>query len=103
MLYDLEKWSPTLREDRKLRVIEDRNLVRIFSNKLDDGGSGEGFTVRNFTVFIVHLIYIYIYILDLTERNANHIIPSCCHLPVSCRVLLTGVAPLGAVSHRFNF
>jgi hypothetical protein len=41
--------------------------------------------------------------LDLKERNANHIILSCCHMPVSCSSLETGVAPLGAVSHRFNF
>ena len=27
-------------------------------------------------------------LLDLTERNANHIIPSCCHVPVSCRSLV---------------
>ena len=27
-------------------------------------------------------------LLDLTERNANLIIPSCCHLPISCRSLV---------------
>ena len=27
-------------------------------------------------------------LIDLTGRNANHIIPSCCHLPVSCRSLV---------------
>ena len=26
--------------------------------------------------------------MDLTERNANHNIPSYCHLPVSCRSLV---------------
>ena len=42
-------------------------------------------------------------ILDLTERNANHIILSYCHLPVSCRSLVDRCGSLGAVSHRFNF
>ena len=42
-------------------------------------------------------------LLYLTVHNANHIIPSCCHLPVSCRCLLIGVAPLEAVSYRFIF
>ena len=36
---------------------------------------------------------------DLTEHNVNPIIPSYCHLPVSCRGLFDH---LGAVSHRFN-
>ena len=34
--------------------------------------------------------------------HSNITDPSC-HLPVSCRSLVDGVAPLGAVSHRFNF
>ena len=36
-------------------------------------------------------------LIELTERNANHIIPSCCHLPVCCR---SPVDRCG--SHRFN-
>ena len=36
------------------------------------------------------------------EHNANHIIPSYCHLPVSCRSLV-GMVPLGAVSHTFIY
>ena len=37
------------------------------------------------------------------ERNANHINPSYCHLPVSCRSLVDRRGSLGAVSHKFNF
>ena len=32
----------------------------------------------------------------MTERNANHIIPSCCHLPASCRCLLDRCGSLGS-------
>ena len=42
-------------------------------------------------------------LLDLTERNANHIIPLYCHLPVSCRSLDAGVVPSRAVRHRFIY
>ena len=35
-------------------------------------------------------------LLDLTERNANHIIPSCCILPVSCRSLIDRCGSLGS-------
>ena len=42
-------------------------------------------------------------LLDLMKHNTNHIILPCCHLQVSCRFQLTSVAPLGAVSDRFNY
>ena len=32
----------------------------------------------------------------MTERNANYIIPSCCHLPVSCRNLVDRCGSLGS-------
>ena len=35
-------------------------------------------------------------LLDLTERNANHIIPLCCHLPVSFRSLVDRCGSLGS-------
>ena len=38
-------------------------------------------------------------LLDFMERNANHIIPTCCHLPVSCRSLVDRFGSLGTVSH----
>ena len=37
--------------------------------------------------------------IDLMERNANHIMPSYYHLPDNCR----SVVPLRALSHIFNF
>ena len=40
--------------------------------------------------------------ISLMKHNANDIILSCCHQPVSFRSLVDGVAPLGMVSHRFN-
>ena len=43
-------------------------------------------------------------LIDLTERNASHIIPSYYHLSVSYRSLVDWCGcPLKAVSHRFNF
>ena len=42
-------------------------------------------------------------ILDLTEHNANHIIPSYCICQLVAEVWLTGMAPLGALNHRFDF
>ena len=37
------------------------------------------------------------------KRNANHIIPLCCHLPVSCRGQVDGCALLGILSHIHLF
>ena len=42
-------------------------------------------------------------LIDLTDLNANHIIPSWCHLAVSYRSLLDRLAPLGAISHRLHY
>ena len=38
VLYDCETWSPTLREERRLRVFENRILRRIFGPKRDENG-----------------------------------------------------------------
>jgi len=35
VLYGCETWSPTLREERRLRVFENRMLRRIFGPKRD--------------------------------------------------------------------
>jgi hypothetical protein len=48
--------SHTLREESRLRIIENRILMRIFGTKKVPNGSGEGFTMRNFIVCIDHLI-----------------------------------------------
>jgi len=36
VLYGCETWSPTLREERRLRVFENRVLRRIFEPKRDE-------------------------------------------------------------------
>ena len=46
----------TLREECRLRVFENRILIRIFGPKRDENGSGEGSTIRDFIVCTVHLI-----------------------------------------------
>ena len=56
VLYGCETWSLTLREERRLRVFENRILRRIFGPKRDTNGSGEGFTMRKFIVCTIHLI-----------------------------------------------
>jgi len=41
VLYGCETWSLTLREERRLRVSENRVLTRIFGPKRDDGQGSE--------------------------------------------------------------
>jgi len=36
ILYGRETWSPTMKEDRRLRVFENRVLKRIFGSKRDE-------------------------------------------------------------------
>ena len=36
VLYGCETWSPTLREERRVRVFEHRVLRRIFGHKRDE-------------------------------------------------------------------
>jgi hypothetical protein len=54
VLCGCESWSLTLMEER---VFENKILDQIFGSKRDENGSGEGTTMRHFTVCIVHLIY----------------------------------------------
>ena len=56
VLYGCEIWSLTLTEECRLRVFENRILMRIFGSKRDENGSGEGSTMRNFVVCTVNLI-----------------------------------------------
>ena len=58
MLIGCETWPLTLREERRLRVFENRILRGIFGPKRDGMGSGEGSTTRNFIIYTVHLIYV---------------------------------------------
>ena len=57
VLYGCETWSLTLREERKLRVLESRVLKRIFEPKEDDvTWSGENYIMRSLTIRTPHPI-----------------------------------------------
>jgi hypothetical protein len=48
VLYGCENWSLTLREERKLRVYENRVLRRVFGHKRDEvTGNGESCITRS--------------------------------------------------------
>ena len=48
VLYGCETWSLTLREERRLRVYENRVLRRIFGTKRDEvTGNGENYIMRS--------------------------------------------------------
>ena len=51
VLYGCETWLLTLREERRLRVFENRVLRRIFWPERDEvTGSGEDYITRSFTL-----------------------------------------------------
>ena len=50
VFYGCETWSLTFREERELRVFENRVLRRIFGPKIDVTGSGENYIVRNLII-----------------------------------------------------
>jgi hypothetical protein len=55
VLYGCETWPLTLREERKLRVFENRVLRRIFGPKRDEvTGSGENYIMRILMICIPH-------------------------------------------------
>ena len=50
--YGCESWSLTLREERKLRVFENRVLRRVFGSKRDEvTGNGENYIMRSLGIF----------------------------------------------------
>jgi len=56
-LYGCETWLLTLREERTLRVFENRVLRRIYGHKRDKvQGSGENYIMRSLVICIRHLI-----------------------------------------------
>jgi hypothetical protein len=56
-LYGFETWSLTLREERRLRVSENRVLRRIFGPKRDDvTRNGENYIMRSFMICTPHSI-----------------------------------------------
>jgi len=55
VLCGCETWSLTLREERRLRVFENRVLRRIFGPKRDGlRGSGENYIMRSLMICTVH-------------------------------------------------
>jgi len=61
VLYGFETWTLTLREERRLRMSENRVLRRIFGPKGDEvtregGGVGENYVMRSITICTAHQI-----------------------------------------------
>ena len=55
VLYGCETWSLTLREERRLRVLEKRVLRRVFGAKSDEvTGNGENYVMRSLMICIPH-------------------------------------------------
>ena len=51
ILYGCETWSLTLREERRLRVFENRVLRRVFGPKRDEvTGNGENYIMKSFVI-----------------------------------------------------
>jgi len=58
VLYGFETWSITLREERRLRVFENRMLRRIFGPNEDEiTGTGEDCAWMSFMFCTSHLIW----------------------------------------------
>jgi hypothetical protein len=51
VLYGCETWSLTLKEEHRLRVFENRVLMRIFGPKRDDVTGGENCIMRSFVIY----------------------------------------------------
>ena len=51
VLYGCETWSLTLRDERRLRVFENRLLRRVFGPKRDEvTGNGENYIMRSLVI-----------------------------------------------------
>ena len=50
VLYGCETWSLTLREERRLRVFENRVLRRVFGHKRDEQGNGENYILKSLVI-----------------------------------------------------
>jgi hypothetical protein len=52
VLYGCETWSQTLREERRMRVFENRVLRRVYGPKRDEvTGNGENYITRSLRIF----------------------------------------------------
>jgi len=57
ILYGCETWSLTLREERKLRVFDNRVLRRIFGSKRDEvTGNGENYIMKSLVICTAHTV-----------------------------------------------
>jgi hypothetical protein len=57
VLYGCETWSLTLREEHKLRVFENKVLMKIFGLKRDEVmGGGENCITRSCMIFTLHQV-----------------------------------------------
>ena len=57
VLYGCETWSLTLRDEHRLKVLENRVLRRIFEPKRDEvTGSGENYIMRSLMICTPHPI-----------------------------------------------
>jgi len=58
VLYGCETWSLTLREERRLRVFENRVLRRVFGPKRDEvTGNGENYIMRSLVICTHYRIF----------------------------------------------
>jgi len=55
-LYGFEAWSVSLREERRLRMFDNRVQRNVFGPKRDEKGAEGYCTVRDFTIFTLHQI-----------------------------------------------
>jgi len=57
VLYECETWSLTFRKERRLRVLENRVLRRIFGPRRDEvTGGGENYIMRSLMICTPHPI-----------------------------------------------
>ena len=57
VLYGCETWSLTLREERRLRVFENRALRKVFGPKRDEvTGNGENYIMKSLWIFTTYRI-----------------------------------------------
>ena len=57
VLYGCETWSLTFREERRLRVFENRVLRRVFGPKRDEvRGNGENYIMKSLVIFTPYRI-----------------------------------------------
>jgi hypothetical protein len=73
VLYGCETWSLTLREERRLRMFENRELRRIFGPKMDEV-TGECRKLRNEELNDLHSIQNIVWVVKLGRmRWAGHV------------------------------